>query len=102
MKIPSKILLLLGLGCAALGSGCVNVKPWERSVLADYTMRPDRNPLADAFAEHTWFCVRLRPAAAEWVEEVAAAIKQPRRTKRRILSTMSNLQPKPSSCSNRP
>ena len=44
----------------------------------------------------------LRPAAAEWVEEVAAAIKQPRRTKRRVLSTMSNLQPKPSSCSNRP
>ena len=27
MKIPPKILLLLGLGCAALGSGCVNVKP---------------------------------------------------------------------------
>ena len=55
MKIPLKIPLLVGLSCAALGSGCVNVKPWERSVLADYTMRPDRNPLAAAFAEHTWF-----------------------------------------------
>jgi hypothetical protein len=31
------------------------VKPWERSVLADYTMRGDRNPLALGFAEHTWF-----------------------------------------------
>ena len=55
MKLISKFLLFAGLSCAALGSGCTNVKPWERSVLADYTMRPDRNPLADAFAEHTWF-----------------------------------------------
>ena len=47
MKIVLRILLLAGLGCAALGSGCTNVKPWERSSLADYTMRPDRNPLAD-------------------------------------------------------
>ena len=55
MKIPPRTLLLVSLGCAALSSGCVNVKPWERGVLADYTMRADRNPLADAFAEHTWF-----------------------------------------------
>jgi hypothetical protein len=26
-----------------------------RGTLADYTMRPDRNPLAQAQAEHVWF-----------------------------------------------
>jgi hypothetical protein len=36
-------------------TGCANVKPWERGALADYTMRPDRNPLAIAQAEHVWF-----------------------------------------------
>ena len=49
-------ILFLGvaLGCLAL-TGCANVKPYERGILADYTMRPDRDPLADAFAEHLWF-----------------------------------------------
>ena len=55
MKLRKKILSSVALGWLALGAGCVNVKPWERSVLADYTMRPDRNPLATGFAEHTWF-----------------------------------------------
>ncbi len=43
------------LGVAALCAGCVNVKPWQRGTLADATMRPDRDPLGDRFAEHTFF-----------------------------------------------
>lgn len=38
-----------------LPTGCVNVKPWERGTLADYTMRPDRDPLTAALGEHMWF-----------------------------------------------
>jgi hypothetical protein len=51
------LALLLGAvvfsGCA--GTSLVRVKPWERATLTDYTMRPDRDPLATAFAEHTYF-----------------------------------------------
>jgi hypothetical protein len=36
-------------------SGCANVKPWQRSTLADYTMRADRDPLAEKDAEHLFF-----------------------------------------------
>ena len=36
-------------------TGCVNVKPWQREHLADYTMSPDRDPLGTAQAEHIWF-----------------------------------------------
>jgi hypothetical protein len=50
-----KLLFGAVLACLAFSPGCANVKPWERSVLADYTMRGDRNPLALGFAEHTWF-----------------------------------------------
>ncbi len=51
-------VLLAGLA-AALG-GCasfnpVRVQPWERATLADYSMRPDRDPLATAMAEHIYF-----------------------------------------------
>lgn len=52
-------LLLLGLALAALllGAGCATkpVQAWQRGSLTDYTMRPDRDPLATAMAEHTWF-----------------------------------------------
>lgn len=40
---------------AALGAGCTTVRPWERAALADYTMRPDRDPLHTAMAEHIYF-----------------------------------------------
>jgi hypothetical protein len=42
-------LLLLGM------SGCATVQPWERGTLADYTMRPDRDPLEDLLSEHVYF-----------------------------------------------
>jgi hypothetical protein len=46
---------LLTAGGLLVATGCANVKPWERGTLADYTMRADRNPLAQAQAEHVWF-----------------------------------------------
>ena len=55
----SAAALLAGLGLVSLG-GCtstqlVKVQPWERATLADYTMRPDRDPLTTALAEHVFF-----------------------------------------------
>ncbi len=53
--MKKKILTAAGLGCLLVGAGCAHVKPWERNTLADYTMRSDRDPLANAFSEHMWF-----------------------------------------------
>jgi hypothetical protein len=52
-------LVLLALALGALG-GCAGtnltrVQPWERATLADPLMRPDRDPLATALAEHVYF-----------------------------------------------
>jgi Domain of unknown function (DUF4266) len=65
MKITSNpdrstLLLLLGAVLAAALAGCasdkaVRVQPWQRAVLADYTMRPDRDPLAGEMTEHVYF-----------------------------------------------
>ncbi|MEY4940150.1 MAG: hypothetical protein RIQ93_1885 [Verrucomicrobiota bacterium] len=59
MKIRSLLLFLSVVG-AVFFSGCssanlVRVKPWERATLADYTMRPDRDPLHNALAEHVYY-----------------------------------------------
>lgn len=50
-------LAVLALLTALLGGGCATnpVQSWQRGTLTDYTMRPDRDPLATAMAEHTWF-----------------------------------------------
>lgn len=50
-----KFLFMIGLGCAVLSSGCTNVQPWQRGKLADYTMRPDRDPQSESLSEHIWF-----------------------------------------------
>jgi hypothetical protein len=60
MKIRRILLLASALAAAAVFSGCtstnlVRVKPWERATLADYTMRPDRDPLHTAMTEHVFF-----------------------------------------------
>jgi hypothetical protein len=60
MKTESKLLLALATGLIAL-TGCQNVKPWQRGVLADYSMRADRDPLGLAQDEHIFFS---REAAA--------------------------------------
>ena len=54
MKRKPLILLLLA-GLAAIFSGCTTVHPWERATLADYTMRPDRDPLHNTMFEHIYF-----------------------------------------------
>jgi len=56
----SRLVLPLVLAAAGLFSGCassqlVRVQPWERAALADFTMRPDRDPLHTALAEHIYF-----------------------------------------------
>ena len=56
-----RIGLLTGLSLLGLASGCAVVQPWERGELADYTMRADRDPLADSLHEHIYF---TREAAA--------------------------------------
>lgn len=50
-----RLLLLVLLGALALLSGCTTVQPWERATLADYRMRPDRDPLMVAMSEHIYF-----------------------------------------------
>ena len=56
MKRHHFIILLLGC-CSMLFSGCATTKvqPWERATLADYTMRPDRDPLHNTMFEHIYF-----------------------------------------------
>jgi hypothetical protein len=49
------LLAMIGLGTMLLSSGCVNVQPWERGKLADYTMRADRDPQFESLSEHIWF-----------------------------------------------
>jgi hypothetical protein len=56
---PLAALALAALGLTSFG-GCTNanfvrVQPWERTTLADYTMRPDRDPLETTMAEHIYF-----------------------------------------------
>jgi hypothetical protein len=46
---------LLAALAVSLASSCAVVQPWERGDLADYTMRPDRDPLSDLFQEHVYF-----------------------------------------------
>ncbi|MES1167284.1 MAG: DUF4266 domain-containing protein, partial [Pseudomonadota bacterium] len=47
------LVAVAGGGCAS--TNLVRVKPWERATLADYTMRPDRDPAGTALAEHVYF-----------------------------------------------
>lgn len=49
------LFLLLTSVLLAGATGCTAVQPWERATLADYTMRPDRDPLATAMGEHVFF-----------------------------------------------
>ncbi len=59
MRSARLLLALLLAATALFSAGCATttarVQPWERATLADYTMRPDRDPLALAMAEHVYF-----------------------------------------------
>jgi hypothetical protein len=54
--LPAVLLAMLGLsvlgGCAS--SKLVRVQSWERTTLADYSMRSDRDLLAMTMAEHVY------------------------------------------------
>lgn len=52
---PSRFLLLVSGFVALVFTGCSSVQPWQRGALASYEMRPDRDPLATAMAEHIFF-----------------------------------------------
>ena len=47
-------LLLLLAACAAL-CNCTQVPLYKRSRLADFTMKPDRDPLSVSLREHVFF-----------------------------------------------
>ena len=56
IQIITRLLVLLALPAALpFVAGCQNVKPWQRGTLADYTMKQDRDPAAEALNEHIWF-----------------------------------------------
>lgn len=48
--LPPVAALVFFAGCQS-----VNVQPWEKGLLADYTMRADRDQLHDAMSEHIYF-----------------------------------------------
>ena len=47
-------LSALALACTSLCQ-CSAVHPWQRGKLAEYSMRPDRDPLALTLGEHVFF-----------------------------------------------
>ncbi|MBE87061.1 MAG: hypothetical protein CMO69_04905 [Verrucomicrobiales bacterium] len=51
----NKLILIFLTISSIMLTGCTSVKPWERDILADYTMRSDRDPLENMLAEHMWF-----------------------------------------------
>jgi hypothetical protein len=53
--MKSKLFYMLVIAALLAGSGCANVKPWQREHLADYTMQPDRDPLGISQSEHIYF-----------------------------------------------
>lgn len=53
MKTKNLSYLVLLLVLTVL-SGCKTVEAWEKSEFAHYTMRPDRDPIAQGLAEHTY------------------------------------------------
>jgi hypothetical protein len=44
----------LGL-LAFFSTGCTTVQAWDRGALANYKMRPDRDPLSGVMSEHIYF-----------------------------------------------
>ncbi len=58
MKTPrftTLALLTLAVLATLLSTGCSTVQPWERAALADYSMKPERDPLQTALNEHIYF-----------------------------------------------
>lgn len=54
-RIVRPLALLAAALAAFAATGCTTVQPWQRGTLADYTMRPDRDPLHAAMSEHIYY-----------------------------------------------
>ena len=54
---PPRATLSLCVSAALLllASGCAEVKPWDRGILADYIMIPGRDPVGDMQKEHVYY-----------------------------------------------
>lgn len=50
-----RLLLCVSAALSACSCSSTPVKPWQRGHLADYIMRPARDPLTDSISEHVWF-----------------------------------------------
>ncbi len=53
--MKQKLVVLTAVMIALVLCGCANVKPWQRGVLSDYTMRSDRDELRQTQREHVFF-----------------------------------------------
>jgi hypothetical protein len=53
MNAAIRVLCILAFSFV-LGA-CSGVDPWQRGRLAEYGMRPDRDPLSDSMSEHVYF-----------------------------------------------
>ena len=51
----NRFAAILLAAVTGLCPGCTAVKPWDRDALAEYGMRPDRDPGSRALREHLWF-----------------------------------------------
>lgn len=60
-RLKATVLVVFGIIAMGIFSGCKTVKPWERGVLADDSMRNDRDPIANSMSEHIYYS---REAAA--------------------------------------
>ena len=49
------LLLIVAMAACALSTGCANVKPWERGVLARPDMSLEGSPILAGFDDHTYF-----------------------------------------------
>jgi len=49
------VTLAIVLSVSCMVTGCQTVRPWERGILSDYTIRSDRDPLQDELREHVYF-----------------------------------------------
>ncbi|GAB5559436.1 MAG: hypothetical protein SynsKO_10830 [Synoicihabitans sp.] len=54
MKLRHLLVLFFAVVSLAF-TGCQTVQPWEKGLLADYTMRADRDSMHDAMSEHIYF-----------------------------------------------
>ena len=52
--LKTRLWLCSAILCLLVVSGCAEVKPWERGVLADYIMIPGRDSVGEMQKEHVF------------------------------------------------